>query len=238
MSTDSKAKLEQKIGEALGLEMAAQKAVQELDSKGLLDEAGMKPKLDKMRKEAAKVADKLENVIEEEERKTRIPTSISVLQQQQDAVIKSLDRTKDIIRTLAKDSRREITRYTQIVNDYQEQTIEAARAIAENQIESQKEIINLCQSQWLPYVENTNGLVWNNWMIPGSLTETYANMVSGFANITIAATRLVNNMIFANLDAFKAAVEQTKDNSKELLRTGTHNTARMFDQTARDTKTF
>ena len=190
-----------------------------------------------VRKEAAKVADKLENVIEEEERKTRIPASISVLQQQQDAVIKSLDRTKDIIRTLAKDSRREITRYTQIVNDYQEQTIEAARAIAENQIESQKEIINLCQSQWLPYVENTTGLVWNNWMIPGSLTETYANMVSGFANITIAATRLVNNMIFANLDAFKAAVEQTKDNSKEL-RTGTHNTARMFDQTARDTKTF
>ena len=32
--------------------MAAQKAVQELDSKGLLDEAGMKAKLDKMRKEA------------------------------------------------------------------------------------------------------------------------------------------------------------------------------------------
>src|SRR6266545_668445 len=92
----------------------------------------------------------------EEAKKTRIPTSTSVLQQQQDAVIKSLDRTKDIIKTLAKDSRREITRYTQIVNDYQEQTIEAARVIAENQIESQKEIINLCQSPWLPYVENTN----------------------------------------------------------------------------------
>ena len=191
-----------------------------------------------VRKEAAKVADKLENVIEEEERKTRIPTSTSVLQQQQDAVIKSLDRTKDIIKTLAKDSKREITRYTQIVNDYQEQAIEAARVIAENQIESQKEIINLCQSPWLPYVENTNGLFWNNWMIPGRITETYANMVSGFANITIAATRLVNNMIFANMDAFKVAVEQTKDNSKELLRTGANNTARMFDQTARDTKTF
>jgi hypothetical protein len=191
-----------------------------------------------VRKEAAKVADKLENVIEDEERKTRIPTSTSVLQQQQDAVIKSLDRTKDIIKTLAKETRREITRYTQIVNDYQEQTIEAARAIAENQIESQKETINLCQSPWLPYVENTNGLFWNNWMIPGSITETYANMVSSFANITIAATRLVNSMIFANMDAFKAVVEQTKDNSKELLRTGTNNTARMFDQTARDTKRF
>jgi hypothetical protein len=39
MAGDSKqTKLEQKIGEALGLEMAAQKAVEELGSKGLLDE--------------------------------------------------------------------------------------------------------------------------------------------------------------------------------------------------------
>ena len=64
MSTDSKAKLEQKIGEALGLEMAAQKAVQELDSKGLLDEAGMKAKLDKMRKEAKNHQTKLEELVQ------------------------------------------------------------------------------------------------------------------------------------------------------------------------------
>jgi rubrerythrin len=62
VSTGSKAKLEQKIGEALGLEMAAQKAVQELDSKGLLDEAGMKAKLDKMRKEASNHQTKLEEL--------------------------------------------------------------------------------------------------------------------------------------------------------------------------------
>jgi len=42
IDSSSKEKLEQKIGEALGLEMAAQKAVQELDSKGLLDEQGRK----------------------------------------------------------------------------------------------------------------------------------------------------------------------------------------------------
>jgi hypothetical protein len=42
MSTGSKDKLEQKIGEALGLEVAAQKAVLDLSSKGLFDEAGMK----------------------------------------------------------------------------------------------------------------------------------------------------------------------------------------------------
>ena len=51
-SEDSKQKLQEKIGEALGLEMAAQKAVEELDSKGLLDKGGMKDKLEKMRNQA------------------------------------------------------------------------------------------------------------------------------------------------------------------------------------------
>src|ERR671911_78252 len=44
-----KQKLEQKIGEALGLEMAAQKAVEELSLKGLLDQDGLKGKLEGMR---------------------------------------------------------------------------------------------------------------------------------------------------------------------------------------------
>jgi hypothetical protein len=41
----NKEKLEEKIGEALGLEKAAQVAVEELSAKGLLDEGGMKDKL-------------------------------------------------------------------------------------------------------------------------------------------------------------------------------------------------
>jgi hypothetical protein len=63
-SSSSKEKLEQKIGEALGLEVAAQKAVQELGSKGLLDEQGMKANLDKMRKEASNHQTKLEQLIQ------------------------------------------------------------------------------------------------------------------------------------------------------------------------------
>jgi hypothetical protein len=41
-------KLQQKLGEVLGLEMAAQKAVEELGSKGLLDVKGMLAQLEKM----------------------------------------------------------------------------------------------------------------------------------------------------------------------------------------------
>jgi len=41
-------KLQEKLGEALSLEMAAQKAVDELGSRGLLDENGMLTQLKKM----------------------------------------------------------------------------------------------------------------------------------------------------------------------------------------------
>jgi hypothetical protein len=53
LDSSSKEKLEQKLDEALGLEMAAQKAVQVLSSKGLLGEHEMDVKLDGMREEAS-----------------------------------------------------------------------------------------------------------------------------------------------------------------------------------------
>lgn len=60
---DKKEKLEQKIGECLGLEMAAQKAVEELASKGLLDKRGMLSKLKNMQKEAGNHQSKLEQLV-------------------------------------------------------------------------------------------------------------------------------------------------------------------------------
>lgn len=62
--SDRKEKLEQKIGECLGLEMAAQKAVEELASKGLLEEKGMLSKLQNMKKEAGNHQSKLEQQVQ------------------------------------------------------------------------------------------------------------------------------------------------------------------------------
>jgi rubrerythrin len=63
MSMD-KEKLEEKVGEAIGLEMAAQKAVDELSSKGLLDHASMKDKLQRMRKQANNHQVDMEQLVE------------------------------------------------------------------------------------------------------------------------------------------------------------------------------
>ena len=56
--------IQEKIGEALGLEMAAQKAVEELDSRGLLESEHMK-KLAKMREEASDQEEEMQQLVKE-----------------------------------------------------------------------------------------------------------------------------------------------------------------------------
>jgi len=60
-SVDTK-KLEEKIGEAIGLEMAAQKAVEELSSRGLIPNQGL-VKLQGMRKEANNHQTQMEDLV-------------------------------------------------------------------------------------------------------------------------------------------------------------------------------
>jgi Asp-tRNA(Asn)/Glu-tRNA(Gln) amidotransferase C subunit len=62
MSSVDTEKLEEKIGEAIGLEMAAQKAVEELSSKGLIPNQGL-AKLQGMRKEANNHQTQMEDLV-------------------------------------------------------------------------------------------------------------------------------------------------------------------------------
>ncbi len=70
-------------------------------------------------------------------------------------------------------------------------------------------------------------------MSPRKVTEMYANMVRSFADNIITATRLTNNMMFANMEAIKTSMQQAKYNAKELSRIGV-NAAESFEQTSRD----
>jgi hypothetical protein len=60
----NKENLEQKIGEAIGLEKAAQAAVEELSAKGLLDKGGIKDKLQSMKKQASSHQSNLEGFVQ------------------------------------------------------------------------------------------------------------------------------------------------------------------------------
>src|SRR6187200_3312736 len=168
---------------------------------------------------------------------TTAATPSQVQREQQQSVNRALDQTKDNIKRATDEARRDIPRFTQAVNEYQEQTIQLTREIADNYLESQKEIINSLQSAWIPQIEATNRVFTSNWMVsPRHLADNYTRIVSSFADNALAATRLVNNTIFANLEAFKTSVQNARDNAKELSRIGV-NAAKAFEQASRDTTT-
>ena len=154
--------------------------------------------------------------------------------EQQRAVDKALDETRDVIRVSTREAAREIPHYTQRIGDIQEQTIKTTREIADNYIESQKEIISIYQSVWTPFVENANTRFWNYMSLsPKGLAETFGTVVSNFADNVIAATRLANNTVSANMEQFSITLQRTKDNSKEFSRLSV-NATRVFHEASND----
>ena len=62
----------------------------------------------------------------EDSNESQSTTEQQFQQEQQQAVTKVIDETRDNIKRTTNEARKEIPRYTQIVNDYQENTIQAS----------------------------------------------------------------------------------------------------------------
>ena len=155
--------------------------------------------------------------------------------QQQDfsqSVNRSLDQTKDNINRSIDESRKQIPRFNDIVNSYQEQTLQTTKEISENFIESQKSIINSFQSACGPYQQNFNNTV-NSWNSPDVVVNAYSRFVSNVADNTVSAMRTTNSIIFSNMDTMKSVMQQAKDNSKQILDINTK-TAKTFEQNSRE----
>jgi hypothetical protein len=172
-----------------------------------------------------------------EDENTSVPSPSQIQREQQQAVNKALDETKDEIKVATREAARDIPQYTQRLGDIQEQTIQTTREIADNYIESQKEIISIYQSVWTPFIENANSRFWNYWSIsPKGIAETYGTVISSFADNVISATRLTNNAVSANMELFSTALQQTKDNSKEFSRLRI-NAAKVFNEASNEIAT-
>jgi len=161
-------------------------------------------------------------------------------QQQHEATIRSIDMTKDNIRRSIEEVRRETPRYSQTVTDFQNETADASVEIADNFLESQKEIVNSIQSAWAPMAERIGQAAhyWTTGMMPffspREMADIYARTVGAMAEAYVASTRMTTNVLFAGLEATRATTNYTRQNAKEAARI-TSNTARAFAQTARET---
>jgi hypothetical protein len=157
-----------------------------------------------------------------EDNNDNITETYSQLQREQEqAITKALDESKDNIKKTTNEARREIPRYTDVITDYQENTVQAIREVADAYIESQKDIIvNSFQ-------------LWSNWMIsPRQVAEDYSMAVSNLADNAISATRLANNAISVNLQAFNTSVQTAKESVKEFSKMS-GNTIKTFQQVSK-----
>jgi hypothetical protein len=157
-----------------------------------------------------------------EDNNNNISETYSQLQREQEqAITKALDESRDNIKRTTNEARREIPRYTDVISDYQENTVQAIREVADTYIESQKDIIiNSFQ-------------LWSNWMIsPRQVAEDYSSAVSNLADNAISATRLANNAISANLQAFNTSVQTAKENIKEFSKMS-GNTIKTFQEVSK-----
>ena len=156
----------------------------------------------------------------DEEVNSTIPSLSSEKQQQEirEAIVDAFDEAKGNTERALKEAKREVPRYREAINNHQEKTLEAAKEIADNYIDSQKEIFNLFQqSAWMSILGRIEyGTFWLNWTssVTKRMTETYANIVSGYLGSILAATRLMNNMISVNMEACNASLQQANEFSK------------------------
>ncbi len=145
----------------------------------------------------------------------------------------TLDETKSTVKKTTDEAIKEIPRFTKAVNEYQEESIQATKDIADNFLESQKEVIHSVQSLWVPYVENIQNSYWSYWTSPNRATENYARAVSNITDSTIASTRLANNVLFTTMETWKTSIQHTRDNAKEFSRLNA-NVAKTFENVAKD----
>jgi hypothetical protein len=137
---------------------------------------------------------------------------------------KTFDDAKKNVRNAVDETHRGLPRYMQIVTDNQEQAVLAARDSVENYLESQRKVSNSFQTAWSSFFDNYF------WISPKRITETYARLVSGLSDITIATIRMGNNMMFTNTEATKMFMQYTRENTSEMSRVSV-NAAKMLEET-------
>lgn len=158
---------------------------------------------EKTRKEAEELIETVENA-----------SGLTVQEQEQEAIETVLDETKRTIKKTVNEAKREIPRYTQVIGQLQEETIQATKEIGYDCIELQREAANLIpklQERYLSYSVP--------WMSPTLITDYYSRLVDNFVDNVVSVTNLANNLGMVNMES----IQRLTDSSRDYWRVGVEN---------------
>ena len=140
----------------------------------------------------------------------------NTLNQQQDAINKTLDNTLQNVKRTTDEATQEIPRYAQRIAEYQQQTIQTIKNIASDCIEAEKQVIGSFQ----PQVDRNSG-VWDLYN-PQKIAENHSVAVNNFTSYLLNTSNLINNALASNMRVYNTALEQTRDNVKACAKTNTN----------------
>ena len=146
-----------------------------------------------------------------------------IIEKNTESLEQAFDESKTNIDKSIREARNQIPRYTETVNQVQEQTLQATKDIAESYLEYQKQTIDSFQSISTPYLYNVNSQFLNNQDYFRRIPEIYSKIVNNFAENTISMSKIFNDMAFSNIELFKNVVDNTKKQSKHLAEIGKRN---------------
>lgn len=150
----------------------------------------------------------------------------------QESLHRALDQTRDNIRRTTDEARQDIPRYAQTISELQEQSIQAAREITDSFIEFQKQAVSSFQTASAPNYEKINRQNWATWTSPQRYSEMWARAASNYADNAVAFMRLANDTAFANIEAYRSVVNQTRENAQQISQIGRRN-AQVYEEIAR-----
>jgi hypothetical protein len=187
------------------------------------------------KRELEKTAEAAQRVAEEAKVATQaqIGQQQAVAQEFQTKVNRSLDETKKNVRKSIEEAKNQIPQYTSTVKNYQEQALESTGKMVEEYIEAQKSVIDSVSSSAAIYYENANRML-NFWYSPEVPAKIWARSVSNLAENVSAATRINNDILFGNIEAFGNAFKRAQQHTEELSRINVDN-AKTIANTAKET---
>lgn len=156
-----------------------------------------------------------------------------IVEENTESLEQVFDESRKNIDENIREAKNQIPRYTETVNQVQEQTLQATKDIAESYLDYQRQAIDSFQSVSTPYVYNVNNQLLNSQDYFRRIPEMYSKLVSNYAENTIAMSRIFNDMAFSNIEVFKKLVDNTKKNSKQFAEIGKRNVA-TFERIERD----
>jgi vacuolar-type H+-ATPase subunit H len=160
-------------------------------------------------------------------------TPAQLQRDQQEAINRTFDQTRSNIKKIVNEAQKDVSDYTQQMINLQQRAFETTRDIADNCVESQREIVNsFNQSIWTPYVENiSNRTSAFPGMFSQSRAEMYGNTLTNIVDNFVNATRVANKGVFSNAELVNASLQQARNNMREFSRIGVNTVKNIHEAT-------